>query len=72
MATVFTKGSENTTPGFGTLDLGVTWRQGAHSLRVMLKNAANKAYHEHLTEGLSGQEIQTPGRSLYLQWKGSF
>ena len=72
VATVFTKGSENTTPGFGTLDLGVTWRQGAHSLRVMLKNAANKAYHEHLTEGLSGQDIQTPGRRLSLQWKGSF
>ena len=54
------------------MDLGVTWRQGAHSLRVMLKNAANKAYHEHLVEGISGQEIQAPGRSLYLQWKGSF
>ena len=65
-------GSENTTPGFGTLDLGVTWQQGVHSLRVMLKNATNKAYHEHLTEGLSGQEIQASGRSLYLQWKGSF
>ena len=72
VAKIFTNSAENATPGFGTLDLGVTWRQGAHSLRVMLKNAANKAYHEHLAEGLSGQEIQAPGRSLYLQWKGSF
>ncbi len=72
VAKIFTNGSENATPGFGTVDLGVTWRQGAHSLRVMLKNAANKAYHEHLVEGISGQEIQAPGRSLYLQWKGSF
>ena len=32
----------------------------------------DKAYHEHLAEGVSGQEILAPGRSLQLTWKGSF
>jgi len=72
VATVFSRGSEDETPGFATADLGATWRQGAHSLRVAIKNIADKAYHEHLTEGVSGQEIQAPGRSLYVAWNGKF
>ncbi|THF56859.1 TonB-dependent receptor [Pseudothauera rhizosphaerae] len=72
VATVFARGLEDETPGFATADLGATWRHGAHSVRVALKNVADKGYHEHLTEGLSGEEIQAPGRSLYVAWNGKF
>lgn len=72
VATVFARGTENATPGFTTLDLGATYRWQRQSLRVALKNVADKAYHEHLTDGVSGQEIQAPGRSLLVTWQGSF
>ncbi len=73
VATVFSRGSENATPGFGTIDMGATWRCAkAQSLRVALKNLADKAYHEHLAEGVSGQEMRAPGRSLQLTWQGKF
>ena len=73
VATVFSRGSENATPGFGTIDMGATWRYAkAQSLRVALKNLADKAYHEHLAEGVSGQEMRAPGRSLQLTWQGKF
>lgn len=73
VATTFARGTENATAGFGTLDLGGTWRLAkGQSLRVLLKNLSDKAYHEHLAEGVSGQEIQAPGRSLSLAWSGSF
>lgn len=73
VATVFARGSENATPGFGTADIGATWRYAkAQSLRIALKNLANKAYHEHLAEGVSGQEIPAQGRSLMLGWQGKF
>ena len=73
VATVFARGTENATPGFGTADLGATWRYAKdQSLRIALKNLADKAYHEHLAEGVSGQEIRAPGRSLALTWQGKF
>lgn len=72
VATVFARGTENATPGFATLDLGATWRWQQQSLRIALKNLADKRYHEHLVEGVSGQEIPAPGRSLQLAWKGKF
>ncbi len=73
VATVFARGTEDETPGFGTLDLGATWRYAKdQSLRVALKNVGDKAYHEHLAEGVSGQEIEAPGRSLQLVWRGKF
>lgn len=72
VATVFAKGRENATAGFATADLGATYRWQKQSVRVALKNLADKGYHEHLAEGVSGQEIQAPGRSLQLSWKGSF
>lgn len=72
-ATKFTKGSENPTAGFVTADLGATWQIDQHnSLRFAVKNLADKAYHEHLTEGVSGNEIKAPGRSIQLAWRGSF
>jgi hemoglobin/transferrin/lactoferrin receptor protein len=73
VATVFARGTENATPGFATLDLGLAWRYARRqSLRVALKNLADKAYHEHLVEGVSGQEIEAPGRGLVLTWQGQF
>jgi hemoglobin/transferrin/lactoferrin receptor protein len=73
VATAFARGTENTTPGFGTLNIGATWRyQKDQSLRFAMKNLADKAYHEHLAEGVSGQEIRAPGRSLLLTWQGKF
>ncbi|MFT3820171.1 MAG: TonB-dependent receptor [Rubrivivax sp.] len=73
VATKFSLGTENATPGFATADVGVSWTPlPGHKLRLLLKNAADKAYYEHLTEGLSGREIQSPGRSVALSWQGSF
>ena len=73
VATVFARGTENATAGFATLDLGTTWRFTKNqSMRFAVKNLADKAYHEHLAEGVSGQEIEASGRSLQLTWKGNF
>jgi len=73
VATAFARGTENATPGFGTLDLGATWNYAKdQSLRAALKNVGDKGYHEHLAEGVSGQEIRAPGRSLQLVWRGKF
>ncbi len=73
VATAFARGTENATPGFATFDLGATWQYAKRqSIRVALKNLADKAYHEHLAEGVSGQEIQAPGRGLVLAWQGKF
>ncbi|MDO9598695.1 MAG: TonB-dependent receptor [Azoarcus sp.] len=72
VATVFSRGTENTTPGFVTADLGTSYTVGAHRFRVALRNLADRSYHEHLSEGVSGQEIKAPGRSLLLSYNGSF
>ena len=73
VATQFTKGAENTTAGFVTADFGATWQFAKNqSLRFAVKNLADKTYHEHLTEGVSGQEIKAVGRSFQLAWRGSF
>ncbi|HNI51026.1 MAG TPA: TonB-dependent receptor [Azospira sp.] len=73
VATTFSRGSENKTAGFATADLGATYKLNKqHSFRVALKNLFDRKYHEALTEGVSGQEIHMPGRSLYLSWKGDF
>ena len=72
VATVFARGTEDETPGFATADFGVTWQGRAQRVRVALKNAFDKPYHEHLAEGVSGNEIDAPGRSLVLAWQGQF
>ena len=73
VATAFARGTENTSAGFGTLDLGATWRYASQqSLRLALSNVADRAYHEHLAEGVSGQEIQASGRSVQVTWQGKF
>lgn len=72
VATKFSRGTEDPTPGFGTLDLGATYRWKRQSFRVAVLNVTNKAYHEHLAEGISGYEILAPGRSLMLNYQGAF
>ncbi|MBV2234936.1 MAG: TonB-dependent receptor [Sterolibacterium sp.] len=73
LATVFSRGTEDRTGGYATADIGVSYRLNAHhSLRAVVKNLFDRDYHEHLTEGLSGQEISMPGRSLGLSWNGRF
>jgi hemoglobin/transferrin/lactoferrin receptor protein len=37
-----------------------------------VRNVADKRYHEHLAEGVSGQEIAAPGRNGSLSWEGRF
>lgn len=73
VAKVFSRGTEDATAGFVTADLGVSYRLNKqHSFRLGVKNLFDRKYHEHLTEGISGQEINMPGRSLALTWKGDF
>lgn len=73
VATRFTRGTENATAGYGIVDLGASWRvMPGHSLRFALKNVGNRRYHEHLAEGVSGQELPMPGRSLQVSWQGTF
>lgn len=73
VATLFARGTEDATAGFATVDLGLNWRLSPRqSIRFALKNLADKAYHEHLSEGVSGQEILAPGRSLQVSWQGHF
>ncbi len=78
VATVFSNGTENATPGFATVDLFAGWgfgkagRLNALDLDLALTNLLDKGYHEHLADGVSGQEIQAPGRGLMLTLKGSF
>ncbi|MDP2869328.1 TonB-dependent receptor [Methyloversatilis sp.] len=73
VATVFTRGAEDETAGFVTADAGFTIPlERSQSLRVAVRNLADKTYHEHLADGLSGQELRAVGRSLQVSWRGSF
>lgn len=73
VATEFTKGSENPTAGFVTADMGASWQlDPRNTVRLAVRNLADRRYHEHLTEGISGQEILSPGRSVQLSWRGRF
>ena len=73
IATEFSRGLEDETSGFTTLAAGVSWMpHPEHQVRLRGSNLTNRGYHEHQTEGLSGQEIQAPGRNLELSWQGKF
>jgi hemoglobin/transferrin/lactoferrin receptor protein len=73
VATTFTRGAEDETAGFVTADAGFTVPlDRTQSLRVAVRNIADKTYHEHLADGLSGQELRAAGRSLQVSWRGSF
>lgn len=73
VATRFSRGTEDATAGYATLDLGLGWQLNPnHSLRVQLNNALNRRYHDHLAIGLPGREVAEPGRSLGLSWTAQF
>lgn len=78
VATVFSNGTENATPGFATVDLFLGWgfgkvgALGSLDADLALTNLLDKGYHEHLADGVSGQEIQAAGRGLSLTLKGRF
>ncbi len=71
-----TANNEDTTPGFGTVDMAVGYTfagwSNEHSLRLTLSNLLDKGYHEHLTEGSAGYEPQAVGRNVYLGWTMGF
>ncbi|MHB1374627.1 MAG: TonB-dependent receptor, partial [Thauera sp.] len=86
VATKFTSGpggsvssaTENPTAGFVTADAEFGWRFGkvgafeSAGLAVQLSNLADKRYHEHQTEGVSGNELPAPGRGIAISLNGSF
>lgn len=86
VATKFTSGpggsvssaTENPTAGFVTADAEFGWRFGkvgafeSAGLAVQLSNLADKRYHEHQTEGVSGNELPAPGRGVAISLNGSF
>ena len=78
VATRFSACTENPTAGFATLDAAFGWRFGKIGVLsdarvdVRLANLLDKGYHEHLTEGVSGHEIQSPGRGASLGLNAKF
>ncbi len=78
IATRFSNGTEDATSGFVTADAELGWRFGpvgffnGATAAVGLHNLADKRYHEHLTDGISGQELAAPSRGLTLSLSGSF
>ena len=73
VATQFTRGTEDATPGYTVLDVGATWNyRRDQSLRIAVRNLGDRRYHEHLAEGLPGAEIKAPGRSLAVSWNARF
>lgn len=72
VATLFSRGTENRTAGFATADIGATWQHGTHRVRLAVRNLTDRKYHEHLTEGLSGEKIKAPGRSFFVGYNASF
>ncbi len=78
VATRFSAGTEDPTPGFVTADLRFGWRLGKlgalQRTRVELRlvNLFDRRYHEHLVDGISGRELPAPGRGLIVGLNGSF
>lgn len=78
IAKKFSNGGEDKTDGFITADAqlgyGFGSMAGLKSSRVdlQLTNLTNKKYHEHLTDGISGQELKAAGRGVTLALSGAF
>ena len=78
IATRFSNGTEDATAGFVTADAEFGWQFGkvgafeSAGFAVQLTNLADKRYHEHQTEGVSGNELAAPGRGIALGLNGSF
>lgn len=78
VATRFSNGTEDETPGFVTADASLGWGFGkvgvlqTANLDAKLSNLFDKTYHEHLADGVSGYELEAPGRGITLALSGSF
>lgn len=78
IATRFSNGAEDRTSAFATVDVGLGWKFGRvggfedAGVDLRLTNLFDKRYHEHLTQGLSGEEIPAPGRGLAVMLNGRF
>ncbi len=74
----FSNGSEDKTDGFIIADARVGYGFGAMAglksshVDLQLSNLTNKKYHEHLTDGISGQELKAAGRGVTLAFNGTF
>ena len=74
----FSNDSEDETAGFITADARIGYGFGAMAgltsshIDLQLSNLTNKKYHEHLTDGISGQELQAPGRGVTVAFSGAF
>lgn len=78
VATRFSNGTEDETSGFVTADASIGWGFGkvgvlqTTNLDAKLSNLFDKAYHEHLADGVGGNELEAPGRGITLALSGSF
>jgi hemoglobin/transferrin/lactoferrin receptor protein len=78
VATRFTNGSEDETAGFVTADASLGWGFGqvgvlqSANLDARLSNLFDKGYHEHLADGISGRELEAPGRGITVALTGNF
>ncbi len=67
---------EDETEGFVTADAGVGYRFMTagleHSARLAVTNIFDRHYHEHLAEGISGNEPDAIGRNIRLSWNSRF
>lgn len=78
IAKKFSNGSEDKTDSFITADARVGYGFGALAglksshVDLQLSNLTNEKYHEHLTDGLSGQELKAAGRGVTLAFSGAF
>ena len=74
----FSNDSEDKTDSFITADARVGYGFGVMAglksshIDLQLSNLTNKKYHEHLTDGISGQELKAPGRGVTLAFSGAF
>jgi len=42
------------------------------NLDARLSNLFDKGYHEHLADGISGRELEAPGRGITVALSGNF
>ncbi len=78
IAKKFSNGGEDKTDSFITADARVGYGFGAlaglksSQVELQLSNLTNEKYHEHLTDGISGQELKAAGRGVTLAFSGAF
>lgn len=78
VGTKLTNNTEDSTPGFVTVDAAVGYRFAqtadgiSNSVRLAVNNMLDKSYHEHLTTSISGFEPLAPGLNVHLSWNMGF